>query len=84
MLRVLVLPVIEAAVHAAVDQSFVQTAGSGAGASKVTQDVTNIIAQVPATIEALTGVDFTEQLSNLPGLKAEDSGAAAESAEGAE
>ncbi len=42
---------------------------SGAGASKVTQDVTNIIAQVPATIEALTGMDLMGAIGNLPGLK---------------
>ena len=44
--------------------------GSGAGASKVTQDITNIVAQVPATLEALTGVNLTQTLGNLPGLKA--------------
>ena len=44
--------------------------GEGAGASKLTHDVTNIIAQVPATIEALTGIDLTEALSNLPGIRA--------------
>ncbi len=44
---------------------------SGAGASRVTQDVTNIIAQVPATIEALTGMDLMSAISQLPGLKAQ-------------
>lgn len=43
--------------------------GRGAGASQVTEDVTRIIAQVPSTIEALTGVDLTHALQNLPGLK---------------
>lgn len=43
--------------------------GSGVGASKITQDVTNIIAQVPATIEALTGMDLMGAISSLPGLK---------------
>jgi flotillin len=43
--------------------------GAGAGASRITQDVTNIIAQVPATIEALTGLDLTGAIGNLPGLK---------------
>jgi flotillin len=42
---------------------------NGAGASKITQDVTNIIAQVPATIEALTGMDLMGAIGNLPGLK---------------
>ncbi len=43
--------------------------GSGSGASRITQDVTNVISQVPATIEALTGIDLSEALLNLPGLK---------------
>jgi flotillin len=48
--------------------------GSGAGASKITQDITNIIAQVPATIEALTGMDLLWAIGNLPGLKRADNG----------
>lgn len=43
--------------------------GSGAGTSRITRDVTNIIAQVPATIEALTGVNLMDTLSNLRGVK---------------
>ncbi len=43
--------------------------GAGAGTSKITQDVTNIIAQVPATIEALTGIDLVESLKSLPAVK---------------
>jgi flotillin len=43
--------------------------GSGAGASRITQDVSNIIAQVPATVEALTGIDLIAAVENLPGFK---------------
>lgn len=43
--------------------------GSGAGASKVTQDVTNIVAQVPTTIEALTGIDLVKTIQGLPGIQ---------------
>lgn len=43
--------------------------GKGSGASRVTNDITGIIAQVPATIEALTGIDLTESIKDLPGLK---------------
>jgi len=43
--------------------------GSGTGASKITKDVTNIIAQVPATIEALTGIDLMAAIQDLTGLK---------------
>ncbi len=42
--------------------------GDGAGASKVTQDVADIVSQVPATVEALTGVDLVQLLKNLPGI----------------
>jgi flotillin len=42
--------------------------GDGAGASRVTADVTNIVAQVPETLEALTGVNLIQALQSLPGL----------------
>jgi flotillin len=42
--------------------------GDGAGASKITADITNILAQVPATLEALTGVDLTQAIQSLPGI----------------
>ncbi|MEZ4771464.1 MAG: flotillin domain-containing protein [Caldilineales bacterium] len=40
----------------------------GAGASKVTADIAGIVAQVPATVEALTGVDLISALQQLPGV----------------
>lgn len=43
--------------------------GSGAGASKVTQDIANIIAQVPTTVEALTGMDLVQTIKDLPGVR---------------
>jgi flotillin len=49
----------------------ISTGGSdadGAGSSKVTRDVTNIIAQLPALVESLTGVDLLGTLRNLPGI----------------
>ncbi len=46
----------------------INSGGDGAGASKVTADVTNIVAQVPATLEALTGVNLIEALKSLPGI----------------
>ena len=39
------------------------------GASRLTNDVTNIIAQLPAVVESLTGVDLLGTLRNLPGVK---------------
>ena len=44
---------------------------SGVGASKLTQDVTNIIAQMPETLEALTGIDLLSKIRDLQGLKDE-------------
>ncbi len=43
--------------------------GDGAGASKVTQDIANIVAQVPATVEALTGVDLVGSIKDLPVIR---------------
>ena len=42
--------------------------GAGAGASKISGDIASIIAQVPATVEALTGMNLTEAISQLPGV----------------
>jgi len=46
----------------------ISNGGDGAGASKLTADVTNIIAQVPETVEALTGINLVEALKTLPGI----------------
>jgi len=40
----------------------------GAGASKVTGDVTSIMAQLPEALEALTGIDLVETIKGLPGI----------------
>lgn len=42
---------------------------AGMGASRLTGDITKIIAQIPAVVEALTGVDLLGTLKNLPGIK---------------
>jgi flotillin len=42
---------------------------SGAGVSKITRDVTETMAQVPAVIEALTGINLADLLKNLPAVK---------------
>ena len=53
--------------------------GPGGGASKLTGDVTQIIAQLPPILESLTGVKLDQLLERVPGLKkamrkAEDKG----------
>ena len=42
---------------------------SGVGASRLTRDVTNVVSQLPAVIEALTGIDILGTLKNLKGVK---------------
>ncbi|OPZ87935.1 MAG: Inner membrane protein YqiK [bacterium ADurb.Bin429] len=42
--------------------------GAGAGASKVTGDVTAIIAQLPPVVEALTGLKLEELVQKIPGM----------------
>jgi len=49
-------------------------AGDGVGASKITKDVTNILAQLPPTVEALTGLKFEDVLRRIPGTTALDPG----------
>jgi flotillin len=41
----------------------------GGGASKVTGDVTKIIAQLPPIIESLTGMNMKDMVQNIPGLQ---------------
>ena len=43
--------------------------GPGGGASKLTGDITQIIAQLPPVLESLTGVKFEKLLEQVPGLK---------------
>jgi flotillin len=43
---------------------------NGTGASRVTRDVTDTMAQIPAVIEALTGLNLQDLLKNLPAVKA--------------
>jgi flotillin len=56
----------------------INSGGDGAGASRITRDVADIIAQIPEMVEALTGVDVVGSLKDLPAIRG------AEPAEGAE
>jgi flotillin len=49
--------------------------GATAGASRITKDVTQIVAELPAMLEALTGMKFEELVKRVPGLR--DAAAAA-------
>jgi flotillin len=68
-----ILPQVAAAIAsplAQTDRIVVISDGNsdGAGASKISGDITSIIAQVPATVEALTGMDLSQAISQLPGV----------------
>jgi flotillin len=43
--------------------------GSGAGASKITSDVTQIMAELPEVLEALTGMKLGDIAKRVPGVK---------------
>jgi flotillin len=71
-----VLPQVAAAIAqplSKTDRIVVISSGDGAnaGASKISGDIASIIAQVPATVEALTGLDLTETITTLPGALAQ-------------
>ena len=42
---------------------------SGAGVSRITKDVADTMSQIPAVIEALTGISLTDVLKNLPAVR---------------
>jgi len=67
------LPQVAAAIAEPLAQTerivIISSGGDGAGASQITRDIANIIAQVPETVEALTGVDVISAIKNLPAIK---------------
>jgi flotillin len=52
--------------------------GSAPGAAKITKDVTQIMAELPAVLEALTGMKFEELAKRIPGVGDGDTAAEAE------
>ncbi len=43
--------------------------GGGAGASRLTADIANMISQIPETVETLTGIDLLSSIKDLPGVR---------------
>jgi flotillin len=41
----------------------------GTGVAKITHDVTNILAQMPEVVDALTGVNLVDLIKSLPAIK---------------
>jgi len=48
--------------------TIISTGGDGMGASKITRDIVDIVAQLPPILEGVSGVNLKELLSRLPGL----------------
>jgi flotillin len=46
----------------------------GTGIDSVTRDITKIIAQMPAAVEALTGIDIIGSIQNLDAIRGSDNG----------
>src|SRR5262249_19521376 len=49
--------------------TIVSTGSDGTGASRITNDVATMVAQVPALVEALSGVNIADLIKALPGLQ---------------
>ena len=49
--------------------TLVSTGGDGTGASRLTGDVAKIMAELPAVIESLSGVDLRRLIESVPALK---------------
>ena len=46
----------------------VGTGGDNAGVNKITGDMTQIVAQVPALLESLTGISINDLMTRIPGI----------------
>ncbi|MGH2545087.1 MAG: flotillin family protein [Ardenticatenaceae bacterium] len=54
---------------------------AGTGINRITQDITSIIAQMPAAVEALTGIDVIGSIRNLDAVRSADGQAGKETIE---
>ncbi len=50
--------------------TMVSTGGEGTGASKLTADITRIMAELPAVIESLSGIELKKLIAAVPALEA--------------
>ena len=68
-----ILPALASAVSAPLAQTekIVMIGGNGSapGASKITKDVTQVVAELPEVLEALTGLRLDELAKRVPGVK---------------
>ena len=64
------LPVIAAAIALPLAKTEKIVMIGESGASKITRDITGVMAQLPETIKGLTGIDLTNILKNYADPKA--------------
>ena len=73
-----VLPALASAVSAPLAQTdkIVMIGGNGSspGASRITKDVTQIVAELPEVLEALTGLKLDELAKRIPGVRGSGDG----------
>jgi len=73
-----ILPALASAVSAPLaqtDKIVMIGGGDGAtpGASRITRDVTNVVAELPAILEALTGVSLEDMAKRVPHIRGDGS-----------
>jgi flotillin len=77
-----ILPELASAVSAPLAQTdkIVMIGGNGStpGASKITRDVTQVVAELPSLLEALTGVKLEDMAKRVPGVRDSDADSTAE------
>jgi flotillin len=54
--------------------TLVSTGGEGTGASRLTGDIAKVMSEIPAVVEALSGVDLRKLMEAIPALKAASGG----------
>lgn len=68
-----ILPALASAVSAPLAQTdkivMIGSNGGSPGASRITGDVTNVVAELPAILEALTGLRLEDLAKRVPGVK---------------
>jgi flotillin len=62
--------------------TLVSTGGDGAGASKLTGDVAKIMAEMPAVVESLSGIDIRRLIDAIPALQTATKGEEEKAPEG--
>jgi flotillin len=49
--------------------TLVSTGGDGIGASRVTNDIAKVMAELPAVVESLSGIDLRKLMAAVPAIR---------------